>query len=159
MNAWLEDRCVDRARHAAHPVLKDRTVWEVFETAERPALIAYRGPFDGFHSVPASVSKTLLVRFDYNEYSVHAAAARRRPRVPPMDYRGNPLPQSMGVNVRRRSGVNFARRLTAAGSLWGVSNLDADDMVELVAAGGTRCAADQILYNFTRSGPENDLML
>lgn len=77
MNAWLEDRCVDRARHAAHPELKDHTVWEVFETAERPALIAYRGPFDSFHSVPASVSKTLLVRFDYNKYSVHAVAAGR----------------------------------------------------------------------------------
>ena len=49
----------------------------MFETAECPALIAYRGPFDGFHSVPASVSKTLLVRFDYNQYSVHAAAAER----------------------------------------------------------------------------------
>ena len=77
MNAWLEDRCVDRGRHAAHPELKDRTVWEVFETVDRPALIGYRGPFDGFHALPASVSKTLLVRFDYNKYSVHAAAAGR----------------------------------------------------------------------------------
>ena len=77
MNAWLEDRCVARAKHAAHPELKDRTVWEVFEEADRPALIAYRGPFDGFHALPAAVSKTLLVRFDYNKYSVHAKAAGR----------------------------------------------------------------------------------
>ena len=77
MNAWLEDRCVARAKQAAHPELKGRTVWEVFETAERPALIAYRGPFDGFHALPAAVSKTLLVRFDYNKYSVHASAAGR----------------------------------------------------------------------------------
>jgi len=77
MNAWLEDRCVVRSKQAAHPKLKDRTVWEVFETADRPALIAYRGPFDGFHALPASVSKTLLVRFDYNKYSVHASAAGR----------------------------------------------------------------------------------
>lgn len=77
MNAWLEDRCVARAKQAPHPELKDRTVWEVFETADRPALIAYRGPFDGFHALPASVSKTLLVRFDYNKYSVHASAAGR----------------------------------------------------------------------------------
>ena len=49
----------------------------MFETTERPALIAYRGPFDGFHALPASVSKTLLVRFDYNKYSVHAKAAGR----------------------------------------------------------------------------------
>jgi transposase len=77
MNAWLEDRCIARSKQAAHPELKDRTVWEVFEAADRPALIAYRGPFDGFHALPASVSKTLLVRFDYNKYSVHAAAAGR----------------------------------------------------------------------------------
>ena len=57
--------------------MKERTVWEVFEAADRPALIAYLCPFDGFHALPASVSKTLLVRFDYNKYSVHAAAAGR----------------------------------------------------------------------------------
>jgi len=77
MNAWLADRCVAHAKRAAHPELKDRTIWEVFESAERAALIAYRGPFDGFHAIPASVSKTLLVRFDYNKYSVHAKAAGR----------------------------------------------------------------------------------
>jgi transposase len=77
MNAWLVDRCISHARRAIHPELKDRTVWGVFEAADRPALIAYRGPFDGFHALPASVSKTLLVRFDYNKYSVHAKAAGR----------------------------------------------------------------------------------
>lgn len=77
MNAWLEDRCIARAKQALHPELKDRTVWEVFEAADRPALIAYRGAFDGFHALPAAVSKTLLVRFDYNKYSVHAKAVGR----------------------------------------------------------------------------------
>ena len=77
MNGWLEDRCVAHAQRATHPELKDRTVWDVFEAADRPALIAYRGPFDGFHALPASVSKTLLVRFDHNKYSVHAKAAGR----------------------------------------------------------------------------------
>jgi hypothetical protein len=77
MNAWLVDRSVAHAKRAAHPELKDRTIWEVFEGVERSALIAYRGPFDGFHALPASVSKTLLVRFDYNKYSVHAKAAGR----------------------------------------------------------------------------------
>jgi len=77
LNAWLEDRCVAHAQRAMHPELKGRTVWEVFEAADRPALIAYRGPFDGFHAVPASVSKTLLVRFDYNKYLVHAKATGR----------------------------------------------------------------------------------
>ena len=41
---------------------------------------------------------------------------------------------------------------------WGVSNLDVDDMVELVAAGGQGCATDQILYNLTRRGPELELL-
>ena len=77
MNAWLVDRCVAHAKRAAHPELKDRTVWDVFEATDRPALIGYRGPFDGFHALPASVSKTLLVRFDHNKYSVHAKAAGR----------------------------------------------------------------------------------
>jgi hypothetical protein len=35
------------------------------------------GPFDGFHAVPASVSKTCLVQFDKNKYSVSARAVGR----------------------------------------------------------------------------------
>jgi hypothetical protein len=30
--------------------------------AERPSLIPYAGRFDGFHAVPAAVSKTCLVQ-------------------------------------------------------------------------------------------------
>ena len=52
------------------------TIWEVFEE-ERPKLIPYRGRFDGFHALPASVSKTCLVRFDNNRYSVSASAIGR----------------------------------------------------------------------------------
>lgn len=37
----------------------------------------YRSPFDGFHAVSASVSKTCLVRFDNNRYSVAASAVGR----------------------------------------------------------------------------------
>lgn len=41
---------------------------------------------------------------------------------------------------------------------WGVSNLDTNDMEELLAArGGTACAANQVLYNPGRRGPEFDL--
>jgi hypothetical protein len=63
-----------KAHH--HPELRDQTVWEVFE-AERPSLVPYPGRFDGFHAVPASVSKTCLVRFDNNRYSVAASAVGR----------------------------------------------------------------------------------
>jgi hypothetical protein len=73
LNALLLDRCVAYARAHPHPEQRDRTVWEMFE-AERPSLVRYAGRFDGFHAVPASVSKTCLVRFDSNKYSVSASA-------------------------------------------------------------------------------------
>jgi len=41
---------------------------------------------------------------------------------------------------------------------WGVSNFDVDDMDELWAAGGATCAANQILFNLERRGPEFDLL-
>lgn len=41
---------------------------------------------------------------------------------------------------------------------WGVSNLDTDDMEELLEDGGGACAVNQILYNPSRRGPEFDLL-
>jgi transposase len=76
LNAWLMDRCIAYAKVHRHPELRDRTIWEVFE-AERPSFVPYAGRFDGFHAVPASVSKTCLVRFDNNRYSVAASAVGR----------------------------------------------------------------------------------
>ncbi len=66
LNAWLLDKCVAYAKAHRHPEQADRTVWEVFEE-ERQHLVPYAGPFDGFHSVPASVSKTCTVRFNSDE--------------------------------------------------------------------------------------------
>ncbi len=56
--------------------------------------------------------------------------------------------------------VEAMEALKAAGKIrhWGVSNLDTDDMAELIEGGGDRCATDQILYNLSRRGPELDLM-
>ena len=76
LNAFLLDRCVAYAKAHPHPEIADKTVWEVFE-AERDKLVPYAGRFDGFHAVPASVSKTCLVRFDSNKYSVQASAVGR----------------------------------------------------------------------------------
>ena len=76
MNAWLLDQCVAYAKAHRHPELSEQTIWEAFE-AERPKLVPYAGRFDGFHAVPASVSKTCLVRFDNNKYSVAASAIGR----------------------------------------------------------------------------------
>ncbi|MBF5093866.1 IS21 family transposase [Azospirillum sp. INR13] len=76
LNGLLLDRCVAHAKAHRHPEIRERTVWEMFE-AERPSLVPYAGRFDGFHAVPASVSKTCLVRFDNNKYSVAAGAVGR----------------------------------------------------------------------------------
>jgi transposase len=76
LNAWLLERCIADAKEHPHPVFRDRTIWQVFEE-ERRSLVDYRGPVDGFHAVPASVSKTCLVRFDNNKYSVAASAVGR----------------------------------------------------------------------------------
>ena len=76
LNAWLLDKCVAYARAHRHVDQPERTIWDVFEE-ERGKLVEYRGPFDGFHAVPASVSKTCLVRFDNNKYSVRSAAVGR----------------------------------------------------------------------------------
>lgn len=76
LNGWLLDQCIAYARAHRHPELRERTVWSVFEE-ERPSLVPYAGPFDGFHAVPASASKTCLVRFDNNKYSVAAHAVGR----------------------------------------------------------------------------------
>jgi transposase len=76
LNAWLLDRCIAWAKAQPHPEVRDRTIWEMFE-AERASLVPYAGRFDGFHAVPATVSKTCLVRFDNNKYSVSASAVGR----------------------------------------------------------------------------------
>jgi transposase len=76
LNAWLADKCIAYAKAHRHPELTEQTVWDVFE-AERGKLVPYAGKFDGFHAVPASVSKTCLVRFDNNKYSVAASAVGR----------------------------------------------------------------------------------
>lgn len=76
LNALLLDRCIAYAKAHRNPEFTDRTTWEVFED-ERASLVPYRGPFDGFHAVTASVSKTCLVRFDNNKYSVAASAVGR----------------------------------------------------------------------------------
>ena len=76
LNAWLLDRCIAYGKAHKHPEFSGQTVWSSFE-AERASLVPYAGRFDGFHALPASVSKTCLVRFDNNKYSVMARAVGR----------------------------------------------------------------------------------
>ena len=93
LNGWLADKCIAYAKAQPHPEQKDKTVFAMFEprrrrvfNTTRPALMAYRGVFDGFHAscdthafsmTAASVSKTCLVRFDRNKYPVASKAAGR----------------------------------------------------------------------------------
>ena len=76
LNGWLADKCVSWAKAHRHPEQGERTIWEVFEE-ERASFIPYAGRFDGFHCMPASVSKTCTVRFDNNKYSVLSSAVGR----------------------------------------------------------------------------------
>ena len=76
MNAWLTDKCIAYAKAHHHPELieaDDLGGVRGGATKTRP----YAGRFDGFHAVPASISKTCLVRFDNNKYSVAASAVGR----------------------------------------------------------------------------------
>jgi diketogulonate reductase-like aldo/keto reductase len=57
--------------------------------------------------------------------------------------------------------VEAFETLKQAGKIgaWGVSNFDTDDVEELFGIpGGQFCAANQILYNLSRRGPEYDLL-
>lgn len=82
LNALLLDKAIAYARRHCHPEFRDQTIWEAFE-AERPSLIPCAGRFDGFHAVTASVSKTCLVRFGNNKYSVMASAVGRPVKIRP----------------------------------------------------------------------------
>ncbi|MBN7808186.1 aldo/keto reductase [Agrobacterium rosae] len=57
--------------------------------------------------------------------------------------------------------VSAFEKLKADGKItdWGVSNFDTDDMEELFSfTEGKNCAANQVLYNLSRRGPEYDLL-
>lgn len=69
-----------------------------------------------------------------------------------LHWRGeHPLAETVGAFERLKSDGLIGA--------WGVSNFDTDDMEELVAApSGKNVAANQILYNLNRRGPEFDLI-
>ena len=76
LNGWLLDQCVSYAKAHKHPEMTGRTIWQTFEE-ERPALVPAPGRFDSYHATTAAVSKTCLVRFDNNKYSVPSRAVGR----------------------------------------------------------------------------------
>jgi transposase len=96
LNVWLLDKCIAYAKAHRHPEQTEQMIWQVFEN-ERRSLVHYAGPFDGFHCVPASVSKTCLVRFDNNKYSVLSTAVGRPVEV--LAYAQRIVIRQDGVNV------------------------------------------------------------
>jgi hypothetical protein len=64
-------------------------------------LVPYAGRFDGFHACPPRSSKTCLVRFDNNKYSV--LATRRRPAGRGHAYADRIVIRQDGVDGRRAS--------------------------------------------------------
>jgi len=115
LNAWLMDRCIAWAKAQFHPEVRDRTIWQMFE-AERPSLIPYVGPFDGFHAIPVSPSKTCLVRFD------NTTSTRSQPA--PSGVPSNSAPMPIASNSDRMGGSSattagpsgVARRSTIHGT-------------------------------------------
>ena len=77
LNAWLLDQ-LHRLRQGAPPSGADASR-RSGRCSRRSGRASFPMPaaFDGFHAVPASVSKTCLVRFDNNKYSVAASAVGR----------------------------------------------------------------------------------
>ena len=96
LNALLLDHCVAYAKAHKHPEISARTIWQVFE-AERAHLVPIAGRFDGFHAITAAVSKTCLVRFDNNKYSVSSRAVGRPVEV--QAYAGRIVIRQDGVIV------------------------------------------------------------
>jgi transposase len=115
LNGFLLDRCIAYARAHRHPEFADRTIWQAFE-AERPHLVPISGPFDGFHAVQASVSKTCLVRFDNNKYSVTARDVGRPVEIRAYADRIVIRQDGAVVGEHRRPASAAARRFTILGT-------------------------------------------
>ena len=77
LNVWLESQCLELAQRRAHPEIRGRTVWEVYQE-ECGQLLALPSAFPAYRAVETHASSTSLVRFDANRYSVACEAAGRR---------------------------------------------------------------------------------
>jgi len=69
INNKLQNMCIDWAANHKHPEVKDRTIYEMYES-EKQFLIPYRGEFISYRLYPVVVSSACLVNYDTNSYSV-----------------------------------------------------------------------------------------
>jgi len=74
LNEILYEQVIEHAKVTRHPVFKDRMIYDVF-LEEQNALVPCQGSFNGFHETTVAVSKTCLVNFERNRYSVSVTAA------------------------------------------------------------------------------------
>ena len=74
LNDILRERVIEYTKATKHPEFKDRTIYDVF-LEEQNALIPCQGPFSGFYETTVAVSKTCLVNYERNRYSVCVTAA------------------------------------------------------------------------------------
>ena len=75
LKVWLERRCREIAGEGRHPEQTESSCWQVFEAAERAALMPLAAPFDGFAERECRVNSSALVTYDRNRYSVDCAVA------------------------------------------------------------------------------------
>ena len=101
LNQWLADQCHLHAASQKHPDFRDQTVGEVFR-AERPSLMMVVTGFDGYVESPARISRTALVAFDRNSYSVQASAVGKPVMVRAYADRIILVQDSVVVGVHRR---------------------------------------------------------
>ncbi len=80
LNNWLADQCRAISKRRKHPEEKDRTIWEVFQE-EQSSLIAVTSPFDGYAEKECTVSRTGLINYDRNHYSVDSKIAGKTATV------------------------------------------------------------------------------
>ena len=74
LNHWLVDRCREISRNRPHPEEKDRRIAEVF-AQEQASLLPIAAPFAGFTERECRVTRTSLISYDRNQYSVESAMA------------------------------------------------------------------------------------
>lgn len=74
LNNWLADRCLTISHDRRHPEEKERTIWEVFQE-EQSSLLPADIPFDGYTEKECRVTRTSLISYDRNQYSVDSAMA------------------------------------------------------------------------------------
>ena len=76
LNDWLEQCCLADWQTMAHPDWPERRIAQVW-AEERPYLMRYERPFDGYVDINKHVSPLCLVTFERNRYSVPSSYANR----------------------------------------------------------------------------------